>query len=104
MNLNDPFGRVERRKQISYDAMRQGLIESGVTTREAAARVQKEMLRRALFAMLFVVLVGAGILLVLPGSRGAVLVVGVMILLWLLSTALNGYGSLKRYIREELSD
>ncbi|MCW8905783.1 MAG: hypothetical protein OQL28_00910 [Sedimenticola sp.] len=103
MKLNDPFGRVERRKENSYQSLRQSLLESGVDRREAAEALLKGMLKRALIGALVLLSLVAILVLLLPQSRAAILLVGLVILLWLLASTLNAYGLIRRYIAEELA-
>ncbi len=103
MNLNDPFGRVQQRRQSSYDSLRRSLIEAGVGTRAAAESVLKDMLRRAVVITLLVILVTMVVSLSLPQWRSAALTLAFIILFWLLVTTMNGYSLVRRYIREELS-
>lgn len=103
MKLNDPFGRVEQRKQNSYQSLRRSLIESGVSGRASAEVLLKGMLRRALYGALIVLLLTAVLVLLLPQSAAVTLAIAVVILLWLLGTTFNAYGFIRRYIDEELS-
>jgi len=103
LKLNDPFGRVERRKENSYQSLRQSLVESGVVRKEAAEALLKGMLKRALVGTLVLLLLVASLVLLLPQSRAVILLVGLVILLWLLASTLNAYGFIRRYIAEELS-
>lgn len=103
MNLNDPFGRVEQKKQSSYESLRRSLQEAGVDTRAAAESVLKEMLRRSAVITLLVVLVTATLVFFLPQFKATVLMLAFLVLFWLLVTTLNGYSLVRRYIREALS-
>ena len=103
MKLNDPFGRVEQRKQNSYQSLRRSLIESGVSGRESAETLLKGVLRRALYGALIVLLLAIVLAAALPQSAAVTLVLAVVILLWLLVTTFNACGYIRRYIDEELS-
>lgn len=103
MKLNDPFGRVERRKENSYQSLRQSLVESGVDRKESAEALLKGMLKRALVGGVLLVLLVALLVALLPQSRAIILLLGLVILFWLLASTLNAYGFIRRYISEELS-
>jgi Flp pilus assembly protein TadB len=104
MNLNDPFGRVEQKKQGSYESLRRSLIEAGVTTRAQAEGVMQGMRKRAIVILLLVSLIALISVLFFPSISALVLVLAVIILFWLLVTTLNGFSFVKRYVKDELSE
>ncbi|WP_428607682.1 hypothetical protein [Sedimenticola sp.] len=104
MKLNDPFGRAQRKQQSSYESLRHSLLAAGVTTREGAEIVLKNLMWRALAITLLVGLVTIGLVIFLPNMSAAVLTFAFVILSWLAVTTLNGYSFVRRFIRDELSD
>ena len=103
MKLNDPFGRVERRQQNSYESLRASLVDAGVTTRNGAEAVLSSLVKRAVIIFLVVVLITAAVVLFVPQIKAIVFVLAFITLLWVLVTTLNGYSLVKRYIKDELS-
>ncbi|TVO77687.1 hypothetical protein [Sedimenticola selenatireducens] len=104
MNLNDPFGRVEQKKQGSYDSLRRSLIEAGVTTRAQAEGVMQGMRKRAIVILLLVGFITIVAVFFFPSISALVIVLAVIILFWLLVTTLNGFNFVKRYVKDELSE
>ena len=102
MKLSDPFGRLEARHQKGYESMRKALREAGVSEPEAAAELMKQAIRRA------VSVVTAGLLLLLPVSllwpklAPLGLGLGLFLVVWVVTSTLNGRRYIKRYIEEEL--
>ncbi len=102
MNLNDPFGRLQQKQRDSYETLRGSLRSKGVVNRDAADMVLKNMLKNALLMISLVVLVVVAAAFFFPDSIAIVIVFAVMALFWIVTTALNGYRLVKRYIEQEL--
>ncbi len=103
MKLNDPFGRLERRHQVGYEALRDSLNRNKIDTVEGARKIIRDTKVRALK---FVAGVGAVLLLtylLAPGYLVGVGAVGVIAGAWAISWTVNGERYVKRYIEEELS-
>lgn len=104
MKLNDPFGRMERRHQVSYLAVRDSLQRGGVDTEEAALRVIKDTRMRAVIFIGGAAVITALTALIFPG---ALLIVGAFTLLlsaWVISWTINGKRYVKRYIEEDFGN
>ncbi len=102
MRLNDPFGRLERRHQQGYEAMRKALQDAGIRTRPAAQEVAREAGRRAILLLsvgLLSLLLLAG---VLPNAAPLALALAVFLAMWVVASTLNGRRYIRRYIEEEL--
>ncbi len=104
MTMIDPFGRLARKQQAEYEALRKSLKQGNIETPEDASRLIANIRRRALFTAVLVVGIGALITLFQPAFSGAVTFFAVLILLWLLSTTVRGAGVIRRYVREELGE
>ena len=104
MKLNDPFGRLEKRHQVGYEAMRDAMLHAGIDTPQAAHEVIRKTIKRA---MKFVA-AGAVILvlvnLLAPQAITAALFLAFMILIWVATWTINGRRYVKRYIEEELQE
>lgn len=103
MKLNDPFGRLERRHQVGYEAVRDSLVRNNITTPEAARRIIKETKMRALKFLGAAIVIALLTYLLLPG---AILIVGAVAVLagaWVISWTINGERYITRFILEELS-
>jgi len=104
MKLNDPFGRLERRHQIAYQAVRDSLQRSGVVTEEAAQQVIKATRQRAVLVIGAAAVIALSAKLIIPG---AFMIVGAFCLLlsaWVMSWTINGKRYVTRYIEEDLRD
>jgi hypothetical protein len=104
MKLNDPFGRLERRHQVGYEAVRDSLNRNNIDTVEGARTIIKDTKKRALKFVVAAIAAGLLTYLLLPK---ALLVVGGVIALavaWVIAWTINGERYINRYIEEELSD
>lgn len=102
MKLNDPFGRMERRHQMGYEAVRDSLKRSGVDTEEAALNVIEHTRKRAVIFICAAITISCLTALIFPG---ALLIVGAFALLlsaWVFSWTINGKRYVMRYIAEEI--
>jgi hypothetical protein len=103
MKLNDPFGRMERRHQVGYEALRDSLHRNKIDTEEGARKIIRDTKMRALK---FVVGAGAVVLLtylLLPGYLIGVGAVAALAGAWVIAWTVNGERYVKRYIEEELA-
>ncbi len=92
MKMNDPFGRLAARHQRGYESMRASLQQAGIVTVAAADAVVEQAWRRGVMILL------TALLILLPLSLG----LGLFLLVWVVSSTLNGRRYIKRYIEEEL--
>ena len=103
MKLNDPFGRMERRHQVGYEALRDSLHRNKIDTVEGARKIIRDTQRRALK---FVVGAAAVLLLTYLLLPSFLIGVGAVVVLagaWVITWTINGERYVKRYIEEELS-
>ena len=102
MRLNDPFGRLQRRHQAGYEMTREALRKSGVDSPGAAQDAIRLAWKRSFRFM------GVGMLLLLlfmffiPSAAPLVLGLALFMVVWAVSSTLNGQRYIKRYIDEEL--
>lgn len=104
MKLNDPFGRMERRHQVGFEAVRDSLRRNNVDTVEAAQKIIKDTKIRALKFLALAVVVLLLSYLLIPGAMLAVAAVVILAGAWVIAWTMNGERYIKRYIQEELSD
>ncbi len=104
MRIDDPFGRVARRREREYESFRESLRGAGVTTRADADQVLGRIRSRGLTAGMVGLAIVAALVLLSPQSAALTLVFGAIYGLWLLRTSINGRRYLQRYVAEELSD
>jgi hypothetical protein len=102
MKLNDPFGRMARRHQAGYEAMRDALRRSGTETAEAAWAIYTQAKKRGLnfigigSAILFLVTI------ILPQALPITLSLALLLIAWVISSTINGRRYIERYINEDL--
>jgi len=104
MSLNDPFGRLKRRDEAGYEAVKAALVRAGVRDRDAAQRVIARTRTRVL---LFIGGVCAALLpaLVLWPRLAPVLVAGALLLMAVaVDSLVKGRRHVRRYIDEEVAD
>ncbi len=102
MNINDPFGRLERRHQISYEVVRDSLVRNNIDTPGAATKIIKDTKMRALKFFGAAAAIVLLTYLLLPGAIVIVGAVGVLGGAWVISWAINAERCIKRFIQEEL--
>jgi hypothetical protein len=102
MNLNDPFGRLQSKRQKEYESLRDSLKEVGLNNLEDAEALLEKLKRRGLIGVAIIVPAALLIALVLPGLRAFVLACGLLAIFWLVKTTLNSREYVQRYIQEEL--
>ncbi len=103
MDINDPFGRMKRRHQTGYEALRGSLTRSNIDTEEGARKIIRDTKMRALK---FVVGAAAVLLLTYLLVPGFLIGVGAVIVLagaWVITWTINGERYVNRYIDEELT-
>ena len=102
MNINDPFGRLARRHQLGYEAVRDSMVRNNINTPEAARGIIKDTKKRALKFSAALVVIALLTYLLLPRSiiivGGAAVVIG-----WVINWTINAERYISRYIEEELS-
>ncbi|MGB5832091.1 MAG: hypothetical protein WBG92_08885 [Thiohalocapsa sp.] len=102
MNLNDPFGRLQRRDEAGYAALRERLADAGVDSVGAAEGVMHNT-RRNVLTFSAVVLMSALLLFALLPKLAPITGSLALFLLVIAANAMiKGRRYLKRYIAEEL--
>ena len=104
MNINDPFGRVQSKRQREYESLRDSLKELGLNNHSDAQALLEKLKRRGIYGLAIIVPTTLLLALVLPGFRAFVLACGVLVVFWLFKTTLSSQEYVKRYIQEELGD
>ena len=103
MKLNDPFGRMERRHQVGYEAVRDSLTRNNIDSVDGARKIIRDTKMRALkFVIGAAAALGLTYLLVpsfLIGVGAVVVLAGAWVIAW----TVNGERYVNRYIEEELS-
>lgn len=100
MSLNDPFGRVSRRREQAYAEFREQLRAQDVLTVEAVRTTQARLSRTSL--SLAAIVLGAVVLggLLFSALRPMLLVLGGLLLVWLGSSFVLTRAQLSRYRME----
>ena len=104
MDFNDPFGRLQSKRQKDYESLRDSLKKMGLNNLDDAYALLEQLQRRGIWGLAIIVPGTLLLALVLPGLRAFVLTCGAVALFWLYKTTLNSREYVKRYILEELAD
>lgn len=104
MKINDPFGRLERKHQAGYEAMRDSLHKAGVRTESAALELMQASEQRIM--KFGAIALAVAVLLAFAFSTYATIVIcaAMFLVAWLFSFTVNGRRYIKRYIEEELKN
>ncbi len=102
MNLNDPFGRMQTKRQREYESLCRSLREAGLTGREEAEALIESMRRRCRLGLAVIVPGTLLLALAFPEARVLVVALGGIAALWLFNASRRGQEYVARYIREEL--
>jgi hypothetical protein len=100
MKPDDPFGRVGRRQEAGYAALKSQLLAEGVHEVAALDAVTQRMTRMAFLFIAIVVVVTLSLALLLRPWRVLVGIFGGIALLWLGTTLIRTRMHLRRYRRE----
>jgi hypothetical protein len=101
MKLDDPFGRMQRRDEADYEALKAALKRAGVRNADGARRVLAQSQRNALLfcaAVLMTGLLGAGLL---PALAPAILALALLLLAVAIKALVKGRGHARRLLAEE---
>ncbi|MBR9885671.1 MAG: hypothetical protein GYB21_19335 [Oceanospirillales bacterium] len=101
MKLNDPFGRMARRREREYQSLCESLKQAGLTDRAKAEELRDNLSKRTKQGLWFVLPIIVILALVLRTYAVYVLAFGALIVLWLTNTTQRGTEYLNRYIEEE---
>ncbi|MEW8626208.1 MAG: hypothetical protein AB2551_10675 [Candidatus Thiodiazotropha sp.] len=102
MKLNDPFGRMERRHQLGYEMMRDALREAGIETPGEARDAISKAWKRGFKIMGVGMLLLLGVLAAIPNAAPLILVLAFIMVVWVVSSNINGQKYINRYIKEEM--
>ena len=101
MKLNDPFGRMARRREREYQSLRQSLINAGLTDRTKAEELIESLQNRSRKGLWILIPATAVLALLFREYAVYILAVGGLIILWLTNTMSRGSEYIRRYIEEE---
>ncbi|MES9834095.1 MAG: hypothetical protein ABW157_08090 [Candidatus Thiodiazotropha sp. LLP2] len=102
MKMNDPFGRMQRRHQQGYEMMRDALREAEIDSPAQAEEAIRQAWKRGFKFMGVGMLALLFILLFIPTAAPLILVLAMLMVVWVVSSNLNGQKYIKRYIEEDL--
>ncbi|MDJ0740051.1 MAG: hypothetical protein QNJ91_10055 [Gammaproteobacteria bacterium] len=100
MSLNDPFGRVARRQEAAYLALREQLRQQGVATEQAAHAARRRLQQTGLRVAAIVIGIALLAAMLAPGLRAVIGILTLLILVWLASSFVQTRAHLSRYQRE----
>lgn len=103
MNINDPFGRLQKQREKEYQSLSNTLRDSGVDNRRDAEKLQETLLRRGKMGILFLIPITLMLAALLPEFHIFIIVIGALIGTWLFKTTTRSRAYIKRFIEEELS-
>ena len=104
MNINDPFGRMQSRRQRDYESLCRSLKKAGITNRNDAQKLVLNLHRRKRIGLMITLPLTALLALLLPELRVMVIAFGGLAVLWLVNATRKGVEFVERYIDEELAD
>ncbi|MCW8883845.1 MAG: hypothetical protein OQK12_01160 [Motiliproteus sp.] len=104
MNISDPFGRMQKRRERDYISLRESLKEAGLTSRTAARELQQNMKKRCKTGLMIIAPFALLMAAIFPEAWMFSVLFGALICLWLLKTSSAGVDYVERYIKEELAD
>ncbi len=104
MNINDPFGRLQKQRQRDYESLRRSLQSSGLSNRADAERLLDKLRKRCQYGLMIIIPVTLLLLLLIPEWRIASGATGTLAGLWLVNTSRRARQYVARYIEEELTD
>ncbi len=103
MKLNDPFGRLERRHQVGYEAVRDSMVRNNIDTPAAARKIIRDTKMRALKFLAAAAAAPLLTYLLIPRAILVVAPIAVLGAAWVISWTINGERYIRRYIDDELS-
>ena len=104
MDINDPFGRLQSKRQKDYESLRDSLKKIGINNLDDAYALLEKLQRRGIWGLAIIIPGTLLLALVLPGLRAFLLICGALAIFWLYKTTLKSREYVKRYIQEELVD
>lgn len=103
MNLKDPFGRQEKKREREYASLRQKLPGAGVTTRADAEQLIENIGKRGKYGLMIIIPLTLLSMLLIPEGRIVCGTAGTLVSLWVYITSRKIQGHVQRYIKEELT-
>lgn len=103
MKLNDPFGRMERKHEAEYEAMRTSLRKSGINNPIKARELIRESKERIYKTVGIVLVIFLLFVAAFPKTLPVALCITVLILVMCFKSLVSGKRYIERYIEEELS-
>lgn len=104
MNINDPFGRVQGRRERDYQSLCESLKKSGLINHAAAEQLRDSIDKRCKLGLMVVISFSLILAALSPQLWMFTLIIGALICLWLVNTAKRSREFVNRYIKEELVD
>ena len=102
MNLFDPTGRMQARRERQYASLRDMFRSNGIDSVEAAEEALKRM-RNTMFTFgAVLVAIPLVVLLFSPDAAKMTAFFALLVLAWLVGTLFNARRHVRRYIAEEL--
>ncbi|GGB79076.1 hypothetical protein GCM10011352_00890 [Marinobacterium zhoushanense] len=101
MKLNDPFGRMARRREREYHSLCESLKKAGLTDRAKAEELRENLRKRTKKSLWFIMPAIVILALIFQTYAIYVLAFGALVVLWLTNTTQRGTEYLNRYIEEE---
>ncbi|SEG29271.1 hypothetical protein [Marinobacterium lutimaris] len=101
MKLNDPFGRMARRREREYESLKQALLKANMTDAQKAADLRDNLAKRSKTGLMVVIPIIVIMALVFREYAIFALAFGVLAILWLTNTSRRGQEYINRYIAEE---
>ena len=103
MNINDPFGRMQRRREQDYQSLCRSLKSGGITDRADAQALLVRLGKRRWFSLGMILLLTLLLALLLPDLRVVAVFLGGLAALWVVHASRRGSEFVQRYIDEELA-
>lgn len=100
MKLNDPFGRMSRRREREYDSLRQSLLKAGLTDRTQAEALIESLKKRSKTGLWIVIPVALVAALLFREYAIFIIGFGILATLWLTNTMRRGQEYIGRYMEE----
>ncbi|SEQ91537.1 hypothetical protein SAMN03080615_03207 [Amphritea atlantica] len=104
MNLADPFGRTQARRQKEYESLRASLIKAEITTIAQAETLQADVQRKKRWSILVAIVATILLSLIFAEFRIIVISLGALFCFWVNKVTSNGKEYIQRYVDEELKE
>lgn len=98
--LNDPFGRVSRRRRAAYQAIRAQLLDEGIRNPEQVRVMRQTARRTAIHLCLILIFASATATLFWPDLAGVWCLIGLLLGAWLIASYAQTHTHLSTYLEE----